>query len=155
MAADETTLIESWLYATLAADSTLTALLGRYTDPTGVELGPSIHSAQAKKGTAYPAVIFRWLPGGIGDAYYNGARRMWSGSFYQIMAVDERSDYEGLSAIASRIDTLLSINTVIPVTGGNINQCIRIHPDKRPRFEGAGQEFRELGAFWDIVAQAV
>jgi hypothetical protein len=153
--AEETQLIENWLYATLSADATLVALLGRYTDPTGVDLGPSIHSGQARLGTAFPAILYEWIPGGIGDAYYNGARRMWSGSFYRIFVEDERSDYETLVPIASRIDELLSIHTVIPVTGGNINQCIRFHPDKRPRYEGAGQEFRQLGAFWDIIAQAV
>lgn len=148
-------MIEGWLYQTLAVDSTLIALLGRYIDPTGADLGPSIHSGQARTGTRFPAIIFRWFPGGRGDLYVNGTPRVWTNCWYQVMAVDERSDYEGLTAIASRIDTLLSIKNDVVVTGGRIKQCIRIHPDKRPRYEGAGQEFRELGAFWDVIAQAV
>ena len=149
---DETTLIEAWIYSTLAADDTLTALLGTQPDSIG---GAGVFSGQAPKGAVYPVVIMRFLPGGFGDAYYNGANSLWTGCLYQINAVDERSDYEGLDPIATKIRTLLSIKNVVPVAGGNINQCIRIRPDKRPRYEGANQEFREFGAFWDIIAQAI
>lgn len=154
--AEELSLIEAWLYATLAGDSTLTDMLGVYTDPTGAELGPSIFSGAAAEGAGFPAVLIKWISEtGGGDLYVNGAQRVWTTARYLITAVDERRDYEGLSPIASRIDALLTIETVIPVSGGNINRCTRESPYQRPIYEGANQEFRERGAFWIITAQAV
>src|SRR5436190_254175 len=134
--ADETQLFETWAVATLTEDATLVAMLGRYIDPaTSTDLGPSIFAGDIPQGAAYPVVLIEWIPGGRGDLYYNGARRAMSGSFYRISAIKECSDYESVSVIASRIDTLLSLQNVAPVTGGNVLQCIRFHPDKRPRFE--------------------
>lgn len=150
----ETGLIENWLYATLSGDATLVALLGRYVAPNGDDVGPSIFSGQAPLGARYPVVYFEWIPGGQGDLYYNGSSRCWSGSFYRINSIVEGANYAAADPISERLDELLSISTVIPVTGGNINYCRRLFEDRRARYEGAQQEFRELGAFWNVIAQA-
>lgn len=160
--AEETSLVESFIYGRLSADATLLALLGTQTIS-----GAGIFSGYAPKAAVFPIVIFRWISPisggtsgytqgsiGTGDLYVNGANRVWSRMRYMVMAVDERTDYEGLAAIASRIDTLLSITAAVAVTGGLILQSIREASYKRPVYEGAGQEFRELGAFWDVIAQA-
>lgn len=160
---EELSLVESWAYATLSADATLTALLG--VQPASNGGGAGIFSGYAPKSAVFPLVIIRYISPiaggsvgngfGVGDLYVNGNRRVWTRARYMIMAVDERTDYEGLTAIASRLDTLLSITNSIPVTGGNIMQSIRESPYRRPVYEGANQEFREVGAFWDVIAQAV
>jgi hypothetical protein len=151
--ADELSLYEAWVYTTLSSDTTLVAMLG--TQPATIG-GEGIFSGYAPKAAVFPAILIRYISQiGSGDLYVNGARRVWTRARYQIVAVDERTDYEGLVSAADRIDTLLSIQQAVPVTGGNIMQSIREFPFRRPVYEGANQEFRELGAFWDIIAQAV
>lgn len=150
--AEETGLAEEFIYGRLSADSTLTDMLGE--QPAEIA-GAAIFNSRAPLNAVSPFIVFTWIsPIGGGDLYVNGNGRVWSRSRYMVMAVDERADYEGLGAIASRVDTLLSITIGVNVTGGRVLQSIRESPYKRARYEGANQEFRELGAFWDIIAQA-
>lgn len=150
--ADEIQLVENWLYSTLSADATLIALLGSQPAAIG---GEGIFSGAATQGAVFPVVIIRYIsPIGGGDLYVNGANRVWSRARFEVMAADARSDYEGLGAIASRIDTLLSIRSGVPITGGLILQSIRESPYRRPSFVD-GKNYREVGAMWDVIAQAV
>lgn len=154
--ADELYLYEAWVYSTLSNDATLTALLGTYTDPTGVEAGPSIFSGKIERGATFPAVLFKFLPYvGESDLYVNGANRVWTKGLYEVKAVYERTDYEGLQAIVDRLDTLLTVKEAITVTGGNIMQSIRSGLTRSPEYDPAtNQSFRSVGARWDVITQA-
>lgn len=83
-----------WIYATLAADPDLDALVdGR------------IYDGVAPEGASFPYVIFNYQGGS--DTVVVGAARVLNQSVYQIKAVTQSQSYASGAEIADRIDTLL------------------------------------------------
>lgn len=135
-----------WIYATLAADETLTGLIANA--PNGSD--PGIYRDSREQGSAFPCIVFQHMEGD--DVLGVGARRIMHDCPWLIRAVkrDCRS-YSDLSAIADRIDALLHRQSG-SVTGGSVQGCYRVQPYALA-YQHEGVECRELGGIYHIYAQ--
>ena len=132
-----------WIYQTLAADETLTALLA--SAPSG---GPGIYDTDAEEGAPYPYVVFNLHdPNSVKGM---GARRVWLDGLWIVRGVDECESFEELEAIADRIDALLHLQSGTVEAG-------RAEAFQEDPFElayaGGGRKFRELGGAYRVYAQ--
>jgi hypothetical protein len=97
-----------WLFNTLTADATLTALL-----PGGAANG--INHQRSAPGAPYPFVIYQFMSGT--DYAAVGAYRIWTNMIWLVKAVGASADPTALDAIVARIDTVLQRGSGTPASG--------------------------------------
>lgn len=141
--ATETTIIETWLYAILAAD---TGAGGIATLSTG-----GIHQYYDSTGnTTYPKVIFRFQGGS--DVVALGGRRCAIDSVYAVYAIWTTPSFAGtLDTIAARIDVLLQAKSGT-AAGGTVLGCVRRAPLKLVINEDGSVRYA-LGGIYRIHSQ--
>lgn len=136
----ETVLAETWLYTTLKANATLTALIGGSTTPR-------IYSAVVPQGAALPAVVFQQMSGE--DLLTLNAYRVWSDLVYLVKGIAQAGGFVALDGIAAQIDVSLH-----RVSGTGVAACYRERPFTYVEPETAdGQQYRHLGGIYRIKAR--
>lgn len=128
---------DTWLYATLSGDATLTGIV------TSVEQGI------APAGTAVPYVVFGYLGGA--DLMVVDRIRVWHNGVWVVKAVTTGSDWTAITEAADRIDELLHRQSGTP-SGGVVLEAVRegVH---RADYITDGVRHLELGGRYRILAQ--
>lgn len=143
--ADESTRIDGWLYATLAADSALAALVG---GPGS----PRIFSELAPSGSAFPLVLFT-LQSSTDVVGATESTRIMIDAVYAVTAIAETGTWVGdLQDIADRIDAALHSSVGGIVDSTTVFTSHRIQ-GLRLLEERDGRQFRRLGGIYRIYAR--
>jgi len=139
---------DQWIYSTLKADATLTALIGG-------SAAPRIYNEQAPQGNGttpiYPLIIYQ-MQSAV-DLMWVGPRRVWSDMLYLVRGVAETSSYGGnLLTITERIDETLHATPNGDTNAyGVIWTCVGEQPFRLPEVQG-GRNFRHFGRIYRIRA---
>lgn len=132
--------IAKWIYATLAADSAISALIG-----TRIYEGP------APQTTAYPFIRYD-QQSTLDVRGATEATRIMVNELWLIRAVAETESYQGnLATLADRIDALFQ-NTNGSATGAVVFNSAREFAMRMPEDE-QGISYRHLGGIYRIYAQ--
>lgn len=137
--------VDTWIYSTLKADSTLTALIGGSTTPR-------IYNPLAPQETTpvYPMVLIQ-MQSAV-DMMGVGPYRIWSDMLYLVRGVHETTSYGGnLLTIAERIDTVLHAAASATNAYGIVWNCVREQPFRLPDVRD-GRNFRHFGGIYRIRA---
>jgi len=122
-----------WLYAKLAGDATLAALVGgriyNHTTPQGSTV-------------TYPFLVFAYLGGA--DVNGVGAIRIEEQGVYMVKAVTKATAFTPLRAIVDRVDTLLQGKLGPAGVDGNVWGCTREAVDPMPPEIDNGVEYRSI-----------
>lgn len=148
MATTELTVIDTWIYSTLAADVATTAIVS-------TRIYEDVNSQQDEQGnpipTVYPCIVFA-QQSARPDLMAVGAIRVWSEGLYLIQAIAQTNSYGGnLEALARRIDVLFH-DVRGNVSGGAVISSVRQQPFKLREFTN-GRTYRHLGGLYEIKAQ--
>lgn len=141
----ELSVAATWIYETLAGDSTLVAAIA--SAPGRDE--PGIYDEKAEQGATFPHVIFQ--DNGPDDVLGVGARRLIQSGEWLVRVVGQTRSYESLVTIADRIDTLLHLQDG-SVSGGAVEGCHRERPF-RMAYDVEGKPYREMGGFYHLYAK--
>jgi hypothetical protein len=137
---------DQWIFDTLAADATLTALIGGST-------APRIYNEQPPQNATnvFPCVIYQ-MQSAV-DLMWVGPRRVWSDMLYLVRGVHETSSYGGsLLTIAERIDQDLHATPNGDSNAyGVIWNCVGEQPFRLPEVRD-GRNFRHFGRIYRIYA---
>jgi hypothetical protein len=115
----ELSAIDTFIYATLKADSTLTALIGGATTPR-------IYADMAPQGTPLPYIVFSNQS--AVDLMGVGPGRVWTNALMWIRAIAETTSYGGtIGTLAERIDVVLQAASGSN-SAGYIWACVRERP---------------------------
>lgn len=133
---------ETWIYATLAAD---TGAGGVATLATG-----GIHAGVAPQGSTSPFVVYNRQGGA--DVMGLGAQRIMAGMLYQIKAVASGGSKAAAKAIANRIDTLLHAASGTTASG-RILSCVRESEVNYVEVDETGERWNHLGGLYRLHAQ--
>lgn len=115
----EVYLADAWIYATLKADATLTALIGGAS-------APRIYRGMAPLSATFPCVVFFYQPGGR-DVRGVGTVNIMIDGNWVIKALDRDNSAADAATIAARIYTVLHGKSG-SVTGGKVLACVRDEP---------------------------
>lgn len=137
---------DQWIYSTLKADATLTALIGGSTSPR-------IYNEQVpQNGTPiWPCVIYN-MQSAV-NVMIVGPRQFWASMLFLVRGVHETSSYGGnLLTIAERIDTALHATPNGATNAyGIVWSCVLEQPFRLPEVRD-GRNFRHAGAIFRIYA---
>lgn len=123
VAADEFDCIDTWLYATLTADSTLMGLI------TGI-----YEAADVPEKHTYPFVSY-WFMAAEEDQHTFGDDEPIANMIYVIEVWDQATSYESIGTVNKRLRTLLPAANVT-TADGTIISCKR----RRPWRQGLEEE---------------
>lgn len=126
--------VQAYVFDTLAADVTLTTLIGGASSPR-------IYQGSAPQGAVFPFVLVKHITS-IPDLSKNGARRVWSQSLWEVTAVKDGRSYSAISTIVSRLDVLLHSDEPL---NGPVLSFIRQMPVRRPAPPESGIIYTESG----------
>jgi hypothetical protein len=142
---DESTRVGQWLYETLKADATLTALIGGSTDPR-------IFDTVAPAGSTYPLVTFG-LQASTDVIGATENTRIMTNSVWTVVGWAETLTFVGvLQDIADRIDAVLHASAGGTADSATIFTAHRIQ-SLRLIEERDGRQFRRLGGLFRVFAQ--
>lgn len=136
----ETLSAEKWIYATLAADGALAAVVGT-----------RIYADRIPQNVAspYPCVLFGFLSGVDFNAV--GSVRVWTNMLYVVRAIDEVETFLGnIKTAAGRIDAVLH-RASGSTSEGTVWAAIREQPYRMSE-EAEGRVFSHLGGVFRILA---
>ena len=143
--ADESTRIDQWLFETLKADATLTALIGGSTTPR-------IYADMIPAAAAYPAVTFQ-NQATTDVLGATEATRIMVNGVWAVFGIAETGTWVGdLQDIADRIDTLLHASSGGTADSLTVFTSYRIQ-GLRLLEERDGRQFRRLGGLYRVIAQ--
>lgn len=152
LALDELSLAEAWIYAVLAGDPELSAMLDGSPE---TRIWPNV----APAGTPLPYVVYRYQASRDVRGLGNRTARIMSTPLYQVVGYDEGPQNDDLGPIAVRIDKLLDgkAGTVTddeapPSVIGRILACWREQPFSLPETV-EGKIFRRLGGLYRLQVQ--
>lgn len=131
---------EKWIYATLAADVTLTGLVSTriYADRIPQDVA-----------SPFPCVVFSYLTGR--DLRGVGTWRAWSNFLYIVRGVHETEDFSGsLKTIADRIDAVLH-GASGSSSEGTVWAAWREEPYRMPEATD-GRSIAHLGGIYRVLA---
>lgn len=134
----ETSNADAWVYATLAADATLIALIGGAT--------PRIYRAMKPESAAFPCVVFDYMPGGR-DVRGVGTTNIMVDGYWLIKALDRNQSAATAETIADRIHTLLHGQR-----SGSVLACVRDEPLSYVEFVD-GAHYQHVGGVYRIIVQ--
>ena len=129
-------LIDTWLYATLVANSAVKGLVSA-----------RIYDALAPQGTALPYVVFQLQAAPI-DTVVIGGMRIATNALYTVRGVAEGAGFADASSIAAAIDGALH-GVRATVAAGVVLSCHRERPLKLPPevTEGGAVYYHEGGIY--------
>jgi hypothetical protein len=138
----ETNAAEKWIYATLAADATLTGLVGTRIYRNRVPQDVT---------SPYPCVVFAYLSGR--DRRGVGTWRAWSNTLYVVRGIDETENSLGpLKTVADRIDAVLH-GASGATSEGTVWAAVREEPYSLSEEGPGGRIFEHLGGIYRILAK--
>lgn len=150
-AGDELEVASAWIYATLAGDATLTALLADRSS------GESIYPDVLPQGAADPAVLYTFNTDTMVGGQHVATTPLMSNMLVAVKGVTRAESYAGTPrAIAARIDALLQGAGPVAVSSGAITGtvlgCTRVATIAYPEVEAAVQ-WRHRGALYRLYVQ--
>lgn len=128
-----------WLYATLAADTLLAAVVaGR------------IYTEQAPEDATFPLVLLTELSPGD-DLRVVGTGRIWADPLFLVRGVAQTASFGGtLVTIAGRIETALN-GKAGTATNGRVWSCVRERPfSLAETVTPGGTQYRHLGGVYRV-----
>ena len=130
-----------FLYAKLAADSTLTGIVST-----------RIYAELAPEAATFPLVmIIEMSPGN--DLRVMGTGRIWSDPLFLVKAVDQTAALTGnLKTLATRIDAVLH-GASGSATDGTVWACSRERPFSMAETGPGGIQYRHMGGVYRVLAQ--
>ncbi len=133
----------NFIYDKLAADGTLTALIGSSV--------PRIFPGMAEQGEAFPMVQVRWQGQiGGGDTRTLNYSRVWTRMRFLVVGVVEERNFIGsLATIADKIDDLLERQTGSN-SYGEVKHCVREAPYSQ-QYERDSVIYTEQGAYFELA----
>lgn len=135
----ETTVIARWLYTKLAADSSLTAIVGT-----------RIYEQPAPQEAVYPLVVFQLQT--TDDVSAVGGIRVMTTAEYLVRVIGQSANVtSSLLTAAERIDAVLH-RASGSVTGGAVIGAVRLRPFVLAETDGPVQ-YRHLGGIYRLWAQ--
>lgn len=137
--------IDTYIYATLAADATLVGMLG--SDPLGGGTDPEINVDTIPTTEVYP-YVYAQLQSAADTLTVDGTIVLVRAD-YIIRAVDRAESYQAIAPIAARIFELLHQSSGA-TPDGQILKCIRQRPIHYPEITEA-VSYRHMGGlyrFW-------
>lgn len=135
---------DTWIYATLAADSTLLTTLGG----TAVN---KLFADQVRETATDPYVLFGLLSGV--DYRIVGPSRVWTNMLWVIRGVMEADGFHGdLQTIADRIDAVLHAGSGSN-GDGTVYACVRESPFRMVENRDGRAPLRHLGGIYRILAR--
>lgn len=130
-----------WLYAKLAADATLTGIVGT-----------RIYAELAPENATFPFVLVTEMSPG-NDLRVVGTGRIWSEPLFLVQAVDQTASYTGnIKTLATRIDAVLHGSSG-PATDGTVWACVRERPFTMPETGPGGVQYRHLGGMYRVLVK--
>lgn len=145
---EELSLLSSWIYSVLSADSSGAGSLGVLSSGITSRIYDSLID---QDDSVTPWIVFQMLSPG-NDFATNAARRLYANPLYIVKVVSKDQAFSQMSAIASRVDSLLHRKADQLITGGRIISCIRERPHKM--IEPGGIVYRHLGGEYRIMVAA-
>jgi hypothetical protein len=139
--ANETLVAAQWMYGVLAADATLTGLVGS-----------RIYQDVAPGGATFPYVVFFLLdPGDTLNTTGTSQEIIWQPTLWLVKGVHKMSGYGApLATIESRIFALLHKATNAAPALGTMWTCYRVRPFQMPETGPGGEQYRHLGGVYRI-----
>lgn len=138
--ADETTRVDVWLQTVLAADATLTGLVG---DQVFSELAP--------QDASFPRVVHQHQ-GSVDVRTATSSGRIMLSGLWLVRGIAATEDFRSLQAIADRVDVLLE-RASGSADGGLVFSCTRESPFRLLEPADGGIQYRHLGGLYRIYAQ--
>jgi hypothetical protein len=135
----------SWLYQTLANDTTL----ANGAPPSTPGIGKRIYNGRAEQGAAFPYVILQLLSPG-NDLIVVGGQRIWSDMLWLVKVVNLGISTAKIEASADRIDALLHAKSGT-VVGGVVHVAVRERPHELPE-RTDGVDYVNLGGEYRVKA---
>jgi len=143
----ESLIANEWLYAVLANDATLAALVENNTK-TG---DPNVYDTFGDADATYPLLAFEQVESS--DEVAIGAIRVLSVITYEVVAVEQSENYTtNQAAIAARADVLLH-GQQGTTDNGLIVSCVRSGPIAQ-RYVAEGLPFTRLGGKYTLRVQS-
>jgi len=138
---NEITRCEQWLYQTLTADTSVTAIVG-----------PRIYAGvMPPEIDDYPALVFQWLAP-VDDLHTLGPVRTWAASRYLVKGICEGRSALPLQSLMDAVDrTLYSAQS--GGTDATIHYCRGIRPFRLTTYENT-RYFQQIGREWEIAVSA-
>jgi hypothetical protein len=133
----EMTVADGWIYTTLKADSTLTALIGGSS-------APRIYRGMAPLNATFPCVVFFYQPGGQ-DVRGVGTINIMANGWWVIKAIDRDSSASDAATIAARIYTVLHGKS-----GTNVLACTREEPINYVELLD-GAQYQHVGGVYKLI----
>ncbi len=135
---DEFQVAETWIKDTLLADEAVADYVA-----------DRIFDAPPPEGTQYPYIIFSMAS--TDDVRGIGTARIMSDTIYTVKAVMGTGQHEDLGAVASAIDTALTLDHSVAVgTIGSIEACVRQRGVRYTEYT-AGNEYAHRGGDYQIL----
>lgn len=132
----------SWLYSTLAQDTTLSGYA-----PGGV------WRAEAPDGTTPPYTIITYQPQQSRDEVVFGGGRAYSDLFFEVCTAGPANVTQTIANAATRIDTLLTVAQQTAITGGTLLASFRSAPvEGDPLING--EVWTNMGGVYRIMIKA-
>lgn len=135
----EITAADTWIYATLKADATLTALIGGSS-------APRIYRGMAPLKAVFPCVVFFYQTGGQ-DVRGVGTINIMVNATWVIKAIDRDNSAVSAAAIADRIDILLH-----GASGTGVLACVRDEPIAYVELLDAAL-YQHVGGVYKLIVQ--
>ena len=145
--ANETLVAAEWIYSTLRADATLTAVLG--------DGANGIYQDRAPAGARFPYVIFFLMdPGDTVNTTGRSQEIIWQPTLWLVKGVHQTASYgPPLSTIEDRIYTLLHKQDGAPSIG-EVFSSVRQRPFQMPETGPGGEQYRHLGGLYRLKVRA-
>ena len=129
----------TWIYGLLAADATLTALIGG-------AVAPRIYRGMAPEGCAFPCVVLFYMPGGS-DLRGVGTINIMVNGNWVVKAIDRNLSAVNAGTIADRIHTLIHGKS-----GGSVLMCVRDEPVSYTELVD-GALYQHVGGVYRVIVQ--
>lgn len=133
---------QKWLYAKLAADATLTALIGG-------AAAPRIFVDSAPEGTAYPLVLISSTSNRVVSGL--GASVIMFNEFWMVKGVHQTETYGALGTIMNRVRTVLH-KASGTTTDGIVIGCVEENVVQYGEWK-SGVSYKHVGIYFRIFTQ--
>lgn len=136
--ADELSVAEEWIAATLAADPTVSSYVGA-----------RIFDRPPPEGTEYPYIIFSHASNS--DVRGVGTARVMSDTIYLVKAVAGTDHSDALADVAEAIESALTTAQPVATTDGYVEGCVRERMVRYTEYTD-GETYAHRGGEYKLIA---